>query len=140
MEKEVQKITPADKVRVLLVEDNNVNQMVALRMLQRIGFNADIASNGKEAVDAVETIEYDLVFMDISMPEMDGLTACSVIKSNTSLKKQPIIIAMTANAMSGDKENYLKVGMDDYISKPVNLEELRKIISKWTDKILSDKA
>ena len=139
VEKEVQKITPADKVRVLLVEDNNVNQMVALRMLQRIGFNADIASNGKEAVDAVETIEYDLIFMDISMPVMDGLTACSVIKSNTSLKKQPIIIAMTANAMSGDKENYLKVGMDDYISKPVNLEELRKIISKWTDKILSDK-
>ena len=139
VEKEVQKITPADKVRVLLVEDNNVNQMVALRMLQRIGFNADIASNGKEAVDAVETIEYDLVFMDISMPVMDGLTACSVIKSNASLKKQPIIIAMTANAMSGDKENYLKVGMDDYISKPVNLEELRKIISKWTDKILSDK-
>ena len=139
VEKEVQKITPADKVRVLLVEDNNVNQMVALRMLQRIGFNADIASNGKEAVDAVETIEYDLIFMDISMPVMDGLTACSVIKSNTSLKKQPIIIAMTANAMSGDKENYLKIGMDDYISKPVNLEELRKIISKWTDKILSDK-
>jgi PAS domain S-box-containing protein len=139
VEKEVQKITPADKVRVLLVEDNNVNQMVALRMLQRIGFNADIASNGKEAVDAIETIEYDLIFMDISMPVMDGLTACSVIKSNTSLKKQPIIIAMTANAMSGDKENYLKVGMDDYISKPVNLEELRKIISKWTDKILSDK-
>lgn len=139
VEKEVQKITPADKVRVLLVEDNNVNQMVALRMLQRIGFNADIASNGKEAVDAVETIEYDLIFMDISMPVMDGLTACSVIKSNTSLKKQPIIIAMTANAMSGDKENYLKVGMDDYISKPVNLEELRKIIFKWTDKILSDK-
>ena len=139
VEKEVQKITPDDKVRVLLVEDNNVNQMVALRMLQRIGFNADIASNGKEAVDAVETIEYDLIFMDISMPVMDGLTACSVIKSNTSLKKQPIIIAMTANAMSGDKENYLKVGMDDYISKPVNLEELRKIISKWTDKILSDK-
>jgi len=73
------------------------------------------------------------------MPEMDGLTACSIIKANTSLKKQPVIIAMTANAMSGDKENYLKVGMDDYISKPVNLEELRKIITKWTAKIVSDK-
>jgi PAS domain S-box-containing protein len=139
VEKEVKKITPTDKIRVLLVEDNNVNQMVASRMLQRIGFNADIASNGKEAVDAVESIEYDLVFMDISMPEMDGLTACSIIKANTSLKKQPIIIAMTANAMSGDKENYLKVGMDDYISKPVNLEELRKIITKWTEKIISNK-
>jgi len=113
--------------------------MVASRMLQRIGYNADIASNGKEAVDAVESIEYDLVFMDISMPEMDGLTACSIIKSSTTIKKQPIIIAMTANAMSGDKENYLKVGMDDYISKPVNLEELRRIITKWTEKIVSNK-
>jgi CheY-like chemotaxis protein len=77
--------------------------------------------------------------MDISMPEMDGLTACSIIKSSTTIKKQPIIIAMTANAMSGDKENYLKVGMDDYISKPVNLEELRRIITKWTEKIVSNK-
>jgi len=139
IEKEVQKISSIEKIRVLLVEDNNVNQMVASRMLQRIGYNADIASNGKEAVDAVESIEYDLVFMDISMPEMDGLTACSIIKSSTTIKKQPIIIAMTANAMSGDKENYLKVGMDDYISKPVNLEELRRIITKWTEKIVSNK-
>ena len=137
IEKEVQKISSTDKIRILLAEDNNVNQMVASRMLQRIGFNADIVSNGKEAVDAVESIEYDLVFMDISMPEMDGLTACSIIKSCTTIKKIPIIIAMTANAMSGDKENYLKVGMDDYISKPVNLEELRKIIFKWTDKIVN---
>jgi PAS domain S-box-containing protein len=139
IEKEVQKISSTDKIRILLAEDNNVNQMVASRMLQRIGFNADIVSNGKEAVDAVESIEYDLVFMDISMPEMDGLTACSIIKSSTTIKKIPIIIAMTANAMSGDKENYLKVGMDDYISKPVNLEELRKIIIKWTDKIIHEK-
>jgi PAS domain S-box-containing protein len=139
VEKEVHKFSVGDKLKVLLVEDNNVNQMVATRMLQRIGFNADIVSNGKEAVDAVESIEYDLVFMDISMPEMDGLTACSIIKSSTTIKKIPIIIAMTANAMSGDKENYLKVGMDDYISKPVNLEELRKIIIKWTDKIVHEK-
>jgi len=73
------------------------------------------------------------------MPEMDGLTACSIIRANENLKKQPIIVAMTANAMSGDRENYLKVGMDDYISKPVNLEELRKIISKWTEKIILEK-
>jgi PAS domain S-box-containing protein len=139
VEKEVQHIFSTDKIRILLAEDNNVNQMVATRMLQRIGFNADIVSNGEEAVEAVEAIEYDLVFMDISMPEMDGLTACSIIKSSTTIKKIPIIIAMTANAMSGDKENYLKVGMDDYISKPVNLEELRKIIIKWTDKIVHEK-
>ncbi|HEX9252693.1 MAG TPA: PAS domain S-box protein [Ignavibacteriaceae bacterium] len=138
-EKEIKVFPAADKIKVLLVEDNNVNQMVALRMLQRIGISADVASNGKEAVDAVKSIGYDLIFMDISMPEMDGLTACSIIKSDSSLQKNPIIIAMTANAMSGDKENYLKVGMDDYISKPVNLEELSKIIFRWTEKIVSDK-
>jgi CheY-like chemotaxis protein len=129
----------AEKIKILLVEDNNVNQMVATRMLKRLGYNADIASNGKEAVDAVETIGYDLVFMDISMPEMDGLTASSIIKNNKELKKVPIIIAMTANAMSGDKENYLKVGMDDYISKPVNLDELSKKLFSWSDKILKEK-
>jgi PAS domain S-box-containing protein len=135
---EVPKSETGKKIKVLLVEDNSINQMVASRMLQRIGYNTDIASNGKEAVEAVESINYDLVFMDISMPEMDGLTACSIIRSNKKLKKQPIIIAMTANAMSGDRENYLKIGMDDYISKPVNLDELRKIINKWSDKIIND--
>ena len=133
------KLRSTEKIKILLVEDNNVNQMVATRMLQRLGYIADIASNGKEAVDAVETIGYDLVFMDISMPEMDGLTACSIIKNNKELKKVPIIIAMTANAMSGDKENYLKVGMDDYISKPVNLDELSKKLFDWSDKIIKDK-
>lgn len=139
IEKEVHKVPSLEKVKVLLVEDNSVNQMVATRMLQRIGYVADIASNGKEAVEAVESIGYDLVFMDISMPEMDGLTACSIIKSSKTLKKIPVIIAMTANAMSGDKENYLKVGMDDYLSKPVNLDELRNVISKWTDIIVQEK-
>ncbi len=138
-ENEIQNASTLEKIKVLLVEDNNVNQMVATRMLKRIGFNADIASNGLEAVEAVESISYDLVFMDISMPEMDGLTACSIIRGNKTLTKQPVIIAMTANAMSGDRENYLKVGMDDYISKPVNLEELRKKIIEWTEKIVSDK-
>jgi PAS domain S-box-containing protein len=134
-----QELKSTEKIKILLVEDNNVNQMVATRMLQRLGYIADIASNGKEAVDAVETIGYDLVFMDISMPEMDGLTACSIIKNNKQLKKIPIIIAMTANAMSGDKENYLKVGMDDYISKPVNLDELSKKLFSWSDKIIKEK-
>ena len=132
-------IMSTEKIKILLVEDNNVNQMVATRMLKRLGYNADIASNGREAVDAVESIGYDLVFMDISMPEMDGLTASSIIKNNKELKKVPIIIAMTANAMSGDKENYLKVGMDDYISKPVNLDELSKKLFRWIDKIIQEK-
>ena len=133
------KLMSTEKIKILLVEDNNVNQMVATRMLKRLGYNADIASNGREAVDAVESIGYDLVFMDISMPEMDGLTASSIIKNNKELKKVPIIIAMTANAMSGDKENYLKVGMDDYISKPVNLDELSKKLFSWIDKIIQEK-
>jgi PAS domain S-box-containing protein len=138
-ESETQKVVASEKIKILLVEDNNVNQMVANRMLQRIGYVSDIASNGKEAVEAVESIPYDIVFMDISMPEMDGLTACSIIRANKNLKKQPVIIAMTANAMHGDRENYLKVGMDDYVSKPVNLDELKNIISKWTERIRVDK-
>jgi len=139
VEKQLQKTDTASKIKILLVEDNNVNQMVATRMLQRIGYNADLASNGLEAVEAIENIAYDLVFMDISMPEMDGLTACSLIRANENLTKQPIIVAMTANAMHGDRENYLKVGMDDYISKPVNIEELKKIIEKWGEKINLEK-
>lgn len=128
-----------EKIKILLADDNNVNQMVALRMLERLGYRADIASNGKEAVDAVESIKYDLIFMDILMPEMDGLEACRIIKSNSLLKPAPIIIAMTANAMSGDQENYLKAGMDDYISKPVNLDELKNMLTKWGNKILMEK-
>ncbi len=128
------------KIKILLAEDNNINQMVAIRMLERLGYRADIASNGKEAVDAVEAIQYDLIFMDILMPEMDGLEACKIIKSNTSLKPLPIIIAMTANAMSGDQENYLKAGMDDYISKPVNLDDLKNMLEKWSDKIIKEKS
>jgi len=127
------------KLKILLVEDNNVNQMVAMKMLDRLGYRADIASNGKEAVDAVRNINYDLIFMDILMPEMDGLEACSIIKSDQALQKIPVIIAMTANAMSGDQENYLRAGMDDYISKPVNLDELRKMIETWHIKITKEK-
>lgn len=139
VEKEIIQHVPSNKLKMLLVEDNNVNQMVATRMLQRIGYIADIASNGKEAIDALDNISYDLVFMDISMPEMDGLTACSIIRANKELKKQPVIIAMTANAMHGDRENYLKVGMNDYISKPVNIDDLKKIIDKWSESIVRDK-
>ena len=129
-----------DKIKILLAEDNNVNQMVAIRMLERLGYRADIVSNGKEAVDAVSAIHYDLVFMDILMPEMDGLEACKRIKGNPLLQPMPKVIAMTANAMSGDQENYLKAGMDDYMSKPVNLDELKNILEKWGDEIIKGKS
>ena len=128
-----------EKIKVLLVEDNNINQMVALRMLEQLGYRADLASNGLEALEAVKSINYDIIFMDILMPEMDGLEACKIIKSNPILEQKPIIIAMTANAMTGDQENYLRAGMDDYISKPVNLDELKNILNKWSDKIITVK-
>lgn len=127
------------KIKILLAEDNNVNQMVAIRMLERIGYRADIVSNGKEAVEALSNVKYDLIFMDILMPEMDGLTACKIIKSELALNPAPVIIAMTANAMSGDQENYLKAGMDDYISKPVSLDELKNKLEIWSNKIISER-
>lgn len=137
--KSEQKIPQQNKIKILLAEDNNVNQMVAIRMLERLGYRADIVSNGKEAVDALSNIKYDLIFMDILMPEMDGLTACKKIKSELELETRPVIIAMTANAMSGDQENYLKAGMDDYISKPVSLEELKNKLEIWTNKIMDER-
>lgn len=118
-------------LKILLVEDNNVNQMVAVKILERIGYRPDIAANGKEAVDAVNNIKYDLIFMDVFMPVMDGLEASKIIKSKYDNRKVPKIIAMTANAMSGDRESYINAGMDDYVSKPVNGEELKSIINKW---------
>jgi PAS domain S-box-containing protein len=134
------KEAPSEKIKILLVEDNKINQMVATRMLERLGYQVHIASNGKEAVDAVQTNPFDLIFMDILMPEMDGLEACRIIKSNPLLQPMPVIVAMTANAMSGDQENYLKAGMDDYLSKPVNLNDLKDMLGKWSTKIFKEKS
>lgn len=118
-------------LKVLLVEDNVINQMVAIRMLNRLGYRPDIAANGKEAIDAVRNIKYDIVLMDILMPELDGLEASRIIRNEIPPDRMPIIIAMTANAMSGDKENYLQAGMDDYISKPVSIDGLQMLFEKW---------
>ncbi|MEM7331165.1 MAG: response regulator [Chloroflexota bacterium] len=115
-------------LKILLAEDNKVNQMVAKRMLQRIGFRADVAGNGVEALEALERQYYDVVLMDVQMPEMDGVTATKEIRSRFRKSKQPRIIAMTANALKGDKEYFLDQGMDDYISKPVVLERLVEVL------------
>ncbi len=111
-------------LRILLAEDNLINQKVALRMLERLGYRADVAANGKEAIESLERQPYDVILMDIQMPEMDGVSATDFIRSNWPSDQQPHIIAMTANALSGDREKYLEVGMDDYISKPVKMEQL----------------
>ena len=111
-------------LRILLAEDNMVNQKVALRMLDRLGFEADVAANGIQAVDAVRSATYDVVLMDVQMPEMDGLEATRRIRADETLAYRPFIIAMTASAMPADEEKCIAAGMDDFISKPTRLEEL----------------
>lgn len=132
-------LTEPTRLKILLAEDNNINQMVATRMIERLGYKADIVSNGKEAVEAAANIDYDIIFMDILMPEMDGIEACNIIKGQLNKEHKPVIVAMTANAMAGDEENYIKAGMDDYLSKPVNMDGLKRILDKWSRKIVETK-
>lgn len=115
-------------LRILLAEDNQVNQKLALRLLQQMGYRADTASNGVEALESIERQRYDVILMDVQMPEMDGLEATRQIRSKEIL--QPRIIAMTANAMQGDREICLAAGMDDYIAKPIRVDELIEALLK----------
>jgi CheY-like chemotaxis protein len=119
------------KLRILLAEDNVVNQKVAAAMLMRVGHAVFIAGNGKEALRALVGQAFDLILMDIQMPEMDGLSATAAIRLDEKVTGRHIpIIAMTAHAMTGDRERCLAAGMDDYISKPVDARELLKLISQ----------
>jgi CheY-like chemotaxis protein len=115
---------------VLLAEDNTVNQKVALRFLERLGYRADAVGNGLEAVTTLEARHYHLVLMDLQMPEMDGLEASRQIRQRLPLDRQPKIVALTANAMQGDRERCLAAGMDDYVSKPVKLHEIEAAIRR----------
>jgi two-component system sensor histidine kinase/response regulator len=117
-------------LRILLVEDNPVNQKVGSRVLQRFGYQIDIASNGQEAVDSVLKKKYDLVFMDIQMPSMDGLEATRLICARLAPSERPYIVAMTANAMKEDRDQSLAAGMDGYLSKPVRANEIKDTIEK----------
>ncbi|WP_304129753.1 ATP-binding protein [Ignavibacterium album] len=135
----VESLSEPTKLKILLAEDNNINQMVATRMIERLGYKVDIVSNGKEAVEAASNIDYDIIFMDILMPEMDGIEACNVIKGQLNKEHKPVIVAMTANAMAGDEENYIRAGMDDYLSKPVNLEDLKRVLDKWSRQIITNR-
>ncbi|MDR0882018.1 MAG: response regulator [Candidatus Adiutrix sp.] len=119
--------------RLLLAEDNEVNQLVASRILKNAGLVVEIANNGREAVDMIKKNQYDLVLMDIQMPEMDGIAATQEIRSLPEFKDLPIV-AMTAHAMSGDRELSLQAGMNDHINKPINLQELFSSLAKWLRK------
>ena len=120
--------------RVLLAEDNLVNQKVALRLLGKAGHQVDVANNGREALELLEKNPYDLVFMDVQMPEMDGHEATRAIRNLTSEISRIPVIAMTAHAMKGDRENCIAAGMDDYISKPVNPKQLNEMVLRWAGK------
>ena len=114
-------------LRILLAEDNVVNQKLAMRLLSQMGYRADLAANGIEAIECIECIErqtYDVVLMDVQMPEMDGLEASRRVTSKWKAQLRPRIVAMTANAMQGDREACLAAGMDDYVTKPIRVDAL----------------
>jgi CheY-like chemotaxis protein len=117
-------------LRILLAEDNVVNQKLAIRILQQMGYRADLASNGEEAVESVARQAYDVVLMDVQMPEMDGLEASRQICSRWEPQARPRIVAMTANAMQGDREMCLTAGMDDYLTKPIRVERLVEALNR----------
>ena len=121
---------PQYQGRILLAEDNIINQRVAVRMLERFGLRIDVAANGLEAVALASRLPYDLVFMDCQMPEMDGFAATAAIRRLDPTRHVPII-ALTANAISDDRQRCLDAGMDDYVSKPVRFDELKRIVKRW---------
>ena len=116
-------------LRILVAEDNAINQQVALGFLNKLGYQPELAQNGQQALEMVSELNYDLILMDVRMPIMDGLEATRMIR--LCLNTQPVIIAMTANAMQGDRQECLNAGVDDYISKPIKFEELFKMLEKW---------
>jgi CheY-like chemotaxis protein/HPt (histidine-containing phosphotransfer) domain-containing protein len=125
-------------LRVLLCDDNAINQKVASRLLSQMGYQPDLAANGLDALAALEKKRYDIIFMDVQMPEMDGLEATRIIRERQHEKSrfpnyqgQIIIVAMTASAMPGDRDKCISSGMDDYLAKPVRPEDMRSIVERW---------
>jgi PAS domain S-box-containing protein len=124
-------------LRILLAEDNTVNQKLALRLLERMGYRADVAANGLEVLEALRRQSYDVILMDVQMPEMDGLEASHAIHEGWKAEQRPRIVAMTANAMQGDREECLDAGMDDYLTKPIQIKALQAALERsgwWSKK------
>src|SRR5690606_35381488 len=124
-------------LKILVAEDDTVKQKVTLRQLKKLGYKADIAANGLEVLSAFDQNAYDVVLMDCHMPEMDGFEATGALR-HKNLAKQPHIIALTANAMQGDREKCLAAGMDEYVSKPVQLAELQAALGQWHPSVGSE--
>ena len=118
-------------LKILVAEDNPVNQKLVQLVLARMGYKADLVENGLKAVLAVELSRYDILFMDLHMPEMDGLQATARIRRTIQADRQPRIIAMTADALVGDREKCINAGMDDYVGKPIRSEEVQSMIERW---------
>jgi hypothetical protein len=131
------------RLKILLAEDNVVNQKVALKLLENLGYTADVVTNGAEVIQRLQQMPYDVVLMDCQMPILDGYQASQGIRRRwtadrleaTQIIRGPVVIAITANAMSHDEQLCLDAGMDDYISKPVRMEQLRAILTHWTQKL-----
>jgi CheY-like chemotaxis protein/HPt (histidine-containing phosphotransfer) domain-containing protein len=131
-------------LRILLVDDNAINQKVAVRILQQIGYKPDVAGNGREALEALDRKPYDFIFMDVMMPEMDGLEATRLLRrrqmigGHANYEQRIVIVAMTAHAMQGDREKCIAAGMDDYLAKPVRPKDVRDMVERWAGSFLNE--
>ncbi|MGH6894509.1 MAG: ATP-binding protein [Dongiaceae bacterium] len=123
----------ARQAAILVAEDNDINRELVIQMLARLGYQATTASNGREALAAAEAKAFDLILMDIQMPEMDGLSAADAIRALPDTHGSAPIVAVTANAMVGDRERYLAAGFDDYLAKPLRLDQLQDVVARWTE-------
>lgn len=118
----------------MIAEDNAVNQIVLKKMVEKLGYRPTIVENGKDVVEAVKHFPYDIIFMDVQMPVMDGMEATRKIKANSTFKnKTPFIVAVTAHAIKGDREKYLSEGMDEYVSKPISMNAVTGIIERFIE-------
>jgi signal transduction histidine kinase/DNA-binding response OmpR family regulator len=129
------KIRAEDNLSILLVDDNAINRKIGVQILKRLGLHATVVTSGAEALTACDEASFDVVFMDIEMPDMDGVTTTEKLREQLAERRHPYVVALTANAMVSDRESYLQSGMDDYLSKPIDIEKLTACLSRAWDRV-----